>query len=91
MLAITSSLPNRGKSCGRNVLSMLDAKPPIARPVPLGDALEDIELHPDRPIADRVHDHLQTLAVGRRRPVFQIFRGIHQAGRGPPACPETDR
>jgi hypothetical protein len=57
---------------------MFDAEAAVARAVGLLHALVDIELRPNRPIADRMHDDLQTRAVGAHRPLFQILLGVHE-------------
>ena len=46
--------------------------------VRLVDALINIELRPNRPIADRVNDDLQTRLVGADRPLFEILRRVDE-------------
>ncbi len=43
---------------------MLDPEPPVARPVGRGHAVEDVDQHAVRPLADRVHHHLEAGGVG---------------------------
>ena len=86
MLAMTPSFGEPRHVGGRDVLRVLDAEAAVARAVRLGDALEDIELHPDRAVADRVDDDLQPGAVGGGGPLLQILLGVDQAGRGRRAC-----
>ena len=54
---------------------MLDAEAAVLSAVLALDPLEDVELRTDRAIADRVHDDVQSRAVGARYPCVKVGPG----------------
>ena len=63
---------------GPQVLSMLDAKTPVARTVAAGDTLEDVEELFVGTIPDGMDNDVQSGRVRTRDPRFKIFFGVDE-------------
>ncbi len=53
---------------GRDVLRVLDARPPVAGAVALAEARQPIEMQADGAVADRMHDEMQSSGIGAVAP-----------------------
>ena len=64
-----------------DVLRVLNAEATIPLAVFFCDALEDVELGANRPVADGVHDHVEAGFVGTRNPSVQILGRVDEEPR----------
>jgi len=65
----------------RDVLRVLDARPPVARTVGCSDVLEQIQHHRDGPVADRVDAELLARAVDLPKARAHALERLHLVGQ----------